>query len=168
MLCQPSLHLSAGNYCHLVLIPIIIIYIIYREIGGHFILKSVAAITKNLSHQIELFFMDCKSSHLIPTDYSSFPGFVKHRESTNLNEVEDEIFKAQCKLTYLCDNIAIETARNNPNDHLSVLVKNVGSVFHEVVKTMLSVQINLYLERMSGETLETSLRLRYSRGSLWS
>ena len=146
MLCQPSLHLSAGTkYCHLVLIPIIIVYITFREIGGHFILKSVAAIAKNLAHQIELFFMDCQSSNLIPLDYSSFPGFVKHLESTNMNEVEDEIFKAQCKLTYLCDNIAIETVRNNPNDHLSVLAKNVGSVFHEIVEIMLGVQLNLCL-----------------------
>ena len=74
-----------------------------------------------------------------------------------MNEVEDDIFKAQCKLTYLCDNIAIETVRNNPNAHLSVLMKNVGSVFQEIVEIMLGVQINLCLERMSGANLETSL-----------
>ena len=128
---------------------------ISRELSGHFILKTVASLAKNLGQQMDLFFLDCQSSHLV----TSLPGFVKQRKDKTLEEVKDQIVKAQCTLTYLCDNIAIETARNNQNDHLVSLVKNVGSVFHEIVEIMLGLQIDLCLKRMKGETLNKSLRL---------
>ena len=89
---------------------------------------------------------------------TSLPGFVKQRKDNAENEVEDQIVKAQYTLTYLCDTIAIETARNNQNDHIAILVKNVGSVFHETVEIMLGVQIDLCLKRMKGDTLEKSVR----------
>ena len=117
---------------------------ISRELSGHFILKTVASLAKNLGQQMDLFFLDCQSSHLV----TSLPGFVKQRKDNAEDEVVDQIVKAQCNLTYICDNIAIETARSNQDDHFAILVKNVGSVFHEIVEIMLGVQIDLCLKRM--------------------
>ena len=125
--------------------------------SGHFILKTVAANAKNLAHQIDLFFLDCQSSHLVPSDNSSFPGYIKHRIDTKMSGFEDEIIKAHRELTCLCDTIAIEIARNNPKDNLAILVKKVGSVFHGIVKIMLGVQINLCLDGLHGEDVEKSL-----------
>ena len=98
--------------------------------------------SKNLANQIQLFFLICDQSHLVTT----FPGLVR---PDSYREGMDRLRKAECELSYLCDKIAIETARNNKNtDNLADIVKNIGSVFHDIVEKMLEVEIAECLDRL--------------------
>ena len=81
-------------------------------------MKRVVSLSKKLSSQIQLFFLTCDKSQLV----SVFPGFVS---PGGVRPGMDLVREAEWRLSFLCDKIAIETARNNNNtDNLAGRISN--------------------------------------------
>merc|ERR1719270_682198 len=98
----------------------------------------------HLTHQIQLFFLECQNQQCGPIDYSHFPGYARNEKSAGLVELRRE----QEKLLYLCDSIKLSVTREEARVPLIKLITMIGTAFSRVVELMLSIQVCLCVERL--------------------
>jgi len=101
----------------------------------------------HLTHQIQLFFLECQNQHCGPVDYSHFPGYArnkKNEKSVGLAELRRE----QERLLYLCDSIKLSVTKEEARVPLIKLITMIGTAFSRVVELMLSIQVCLCVERL--------------------
>ena len=65
----------------------------------------------NLTHQIQLFFLECQHQQCGLMDYSHFPGYAKNSPSEKTLALA-EIKHEQEKLLYLCDSIKLSVRKD--------------------------------------------------------
>ena len=112
----------------------------------------------NLTHQIQLFFLECQHQQCGLMDYSHFPGFAKNKTSEKslaLAEIKHE----QEKLLYLCDSIKLSVRKDTDKVPLIKLITLIGSTFSRVVELMLGVQIRTTIHSLGGTEAEMNLGL---------
>ena len=104
----------------------------------------------NLTHQIQLFFLECQHQQCGPMDYSHFPGYARNspsQKSLQLQEIKHE----QERLLYLCDSIKLSARKDTQKVPLIKLITLIGSTFSRVVELMLGVQIKTCVESLNVE-----------------
>merc|ERR1719471_954348 len=65
----------------------------------------------SLTHQIQLFFLECQQQQCGVMDYSHFPGYTRHHSSARSLQLQ-EIKHEQEKLLYLCDSIKLSVRKD--------------------------------------------------------
>ena len=111
----------------------------------------------NLTHQIQLFFLECQHQQCGLMDYSHFPGYARNtptQKSLALAEIKHE----QEKLLYLCDSIKLSVRKDTQKVPLIKLITLIGSTFSRVVELMLGVQIKTCVDSLVG-VAKTELNL---------
>ena len=112
----------------------------------------------NLTHQIQLFFLECQHQQCGLMDYSHFPGYAKNtpsEKSLALAEIKHE----QEKLLYLCDSIKLSVRKDTQKVPLIKLITLIGSTFSRVVGLMLGVQVRTTVDSLAGSETEVNLSL---------
>lgn len=115
----------------------------------------------NLTHQIQLFFLECQNQQCGVMDYSHFPGYARNK-TTERTLTLAEIKHEQEKLLYLCDSIKLTVTRESQKVPLIKLITLIGSTFSRVVELMLGVQIKTCVDRVAGSDLGVSLSVMTS------
>ena len=111
---------------------------------------------QNLSHKINIFFLDYLNDHLRLLDYVKLPGYVKRKDRKR--KAKSDIQQAQKNVLNSCDTLGVETARDNHKVNIADLVTTVGSAFSVAVDLMVAAEMEGCLEKISGEDCDTSLR----------
>ena len=101
----------------------------------------------NLTHQIQLFFLECQHQQCGPMDYSHFPGYARNSPSQRSLQLQ-EIKHEQERLLYLCDSIKLSARKDTQKVPLIKLITLIGSTFSRVVELMLGVQIKTCVESL--------------------
>ena len=109
----------------------------------------------NLSHQINIFFLDYLSDNIILLDNIKLPGYVK-RDSANKAATKTELKKDHENVLESCDTLAKKVVKHN-KDAENVLSK-ISSEFSASVDLMMSTEMSSYLRKMCEEDYPVSLR----------
>ena len=141
--------------CNIFKMPII--FPNYREVSDSSQSRLVSQI-HTLTHQIQLFFLECQHQQCGLMDYSHFPGYARNnptQKSLALAEIKHE----QEKLLYLCDSIKLSVRKDTQKVPLIKLITLIGSTFSRVVELMLGVQIKTCVDNVNCVTAKTELSL---------
>ena len=120
----------------------------------------------DLTHQIQLFFLECQHQQCGLMDYSHFPGYARNSPSARSLQLQ-EIKHEQEKLLYLCDSIKLSARKDTQKVPLIKLITLIGSTFSRCVELMLGVQIKTCVESLreaSGSHEMTGLGLSVMTG----
>ena len=109
----------------------------------------------NLTHQIQLFFLECQHQQSGVMDYSHFPGYARNTPSQKSLQLQD-IKHEQEKLLYLCDSIKLSVRKDTEKVPLIKLITLIGSTFSRVVELMLGVQIKTCVDSLNTARAQTS------------
>lgn len=109
----------------------------------------------NLTHQIQLFFLECQHQQCGVMDYSHFPGYARNTPSQRSLQLQD-IKHEQEKLLYLCDSIKLSVRKDTEKVPLIKLITLIGSTFSRVVELMLGVQIKTCVDSLNTARAQTS------------
>ena len=110
----------------------------------------------SLTHQIQLFFLECQHQQCGVMDYSHFPGYTRHHSSARSLQLQ-EIKHEQEKLLYLCDSIKLSVRKDTQKVPLIKLITLIGSTFSRVVELMLGVQIKTCVDSLVSARNQSSV-----------